>query len=72
MPFAPLAVDVGCVDEVSAELAVNAQNLVALTLIGAPAKDVSAEAKFRNLQVGFCQVLEFHLHIVARFERENR
>jgi hypothetical protein len=24
------------------------------------------------VQVGFCQVLEFHLHIVARFFRENR
>jgi hypothetical protein len=45
---------------------------VALALIGAPAKDVAAEAKFRNVQVGFCQVLEFHLHIVARFFRENR
>jgi hypothetical protein len=42
VPLAPLAIDIGGIDEVSAQLAINVQNIVALALIGAPAKDVSA------------------------------
>ena len=60
MTFTPFAINVGGVDEITAEFAIDVQNVVTLALVSAPAEDVAAEAKFRNLKVGFGKCAQAH------------